>query len=148
SWMTGLFCEQLILQGYCLCVIDPEGDYATLGSLPGVVVLSGDQPPGWSDVAQVLSFPEISIVIDVSAITNEEKVAYVNELLPNLAALRRDTGLPHWIVLDEAHYFLNEPDVGQRVDFELAAYVLITYRPSRLHPELLGAVESIIVTPL
>jgi hypothetical protein len=30
----------------------------------------------------------------------------------------------------------------------LAAYVLITYRPSQLHPELLRAVESIIVTPL
>jgi hypothetical protein len=30
----------------------------------------------------------------------------------------------------------------------LAAYVLITYRPSQIHPELLSAVESIIVTPL
>ena len=32
--ITGLFCEQLIFQGYCPCVIDPEGDYATLESLP------------------------------------------------------------------------------------------------------------------
>ena len=39
SWITGLFCEHLILQGYCLCVIDPEGDYSTLESLPGVVGL-------------------------------------------------------------------------------------------------------------
>ena len=149
SWITGLFCEQLILQGYCLCVIDPEGDYATLESLPGVAVFGGEEPPPrLSDVARALRFPEISIVIDLSAITHEEKLAYVNELLPMLAALRRSIGLPHWIVVDEAHYFLNQPDVEQRVDFELAAYVLITYRPSQLHSELARAVETIIVTPL
>jgi hydroxymethylpyrimidine pyrophosphatase-like HAD family hydrolase len=149
SWITGLFCEQLILQGYCLCVIDPEGDYATLESLPGVVVFGSEEPPPrLSDVARALRYPEVSIVIDLSAITHAEKLSYLDKLLPMLAALRRRIGLPHWIVVDEAHYFLHQPDLGQRVDFELAAYVLITYRPSQLHPELLGAVESIIVTPL
>jgi hydroxymethylpyrimidine pyrophosphatase-like HAD family hydrolase len=149
SWITGLFCEQLILQGYCLCMIDPEGDYATLESLPGVVVFGGEEPPPrLSDVARALRYPEISIVIDLSALTHSEKLSYVNELLPMLAALRRSIGLPHWIVVDEAHYFLHQPDIGQCVDFELAAYVLITYRPSQLHPELLRAAESIIVTPL
>jgi hydroxymethylpyrimidine pyrophosphatase-like HAD family hydrolase len=38
SWVAGLACEQMILQGYSLCVIDPEGDYRTLETLPGVVV--------------------------------------------------------------------------------------------------------------
>jgi hypothetical protein len=42
SWVTGLFCEQLILQGYCLCIIDPEGDYGPLEVLHGVVVFGGD----------------------------------------------------------------------------------------------------------
>ena len=45
SWVTGLACEQLILQGYSVCVIDPEGDYRTLESLPGVIVFGGDDPP-------------------------------------------------------------------------------------------------------
>ena len=117
SWITGLFCEQLILQGYCLCMIDPEGDYATLESLPGVAVFGGQEPPPrLSDVARALRYPEISIVIDLSAITHEEKLAYIDELLPMLAALRRSIGLPHWIVVDEAHYFLHQPDVEQRVD--------------------------------
>ena len=35
SWVTGLFCEQLILQGYCLCVIDPEGRLRFAGSFAG-----------------------------------------------------------------------------------------------------------------
>ena len=87
-------------------------------------------------------------MIDLSALTHEAKQAYVHELLPMLANLRRNSGLPHWIVVDEAHYFLNQPDVGRRVDFELAAYVLITYRPSHLHPELLSTTGTIIATPL
>jgi hydroxymethylpyrimidine pyrophosphatase-like HAD family hydrolase len=149
SWITGLFCEQLILQGYCLCMIDPEGDYATLESLPGVVVLGGKEPPpNLSDVERALHYPEVSIVIDLSAISHAEKLSYVSKLLSMLAALRRSIGLPHWVIVDEAHYWLHELDVGRRVDFELAAYVLITYRPSQLDPELLRSVESIIVTPL
>lgn len=41
SWLSGLLCEQLILQGYCVCVIDPEGDYRTLEALPGVSASCG-----------------------------------------------------------------------------------------------------------
>ena len=148
SWITGLFCEQLILQGYCLCVIDPEGDYTTLGSLPGVVLFGGDDPPPrFSDVARALRHPDVSIVIDLSAINHAEKLNYVNELLPMLASLRRSIGLPHWIVVDEAHYFLHQPN-ERCIDFELAAYVMTTYQPSQLHPELLKAIESIVVTPM
>jgi hydroxymethylpyrimidine pyrophosphatase-like HAD family hydrolase len=149
SWITGLFCEQLLLQGYCLCVIDPEGDYATLETLPGVVVFRGDEPPPrLSDVSRALRHHDTSIVIDLSGLTHDEKLGYVSQLLPTLASLRRSTGLPHWIVVDEAHYFLSHDESMQPVDFELAAYVLITYRPSLLHPELLAAVETILVTPL
>jgi hydroxymethylpyrimidine pyrophosphatase-like HAD family hydrolase len=148
SWITGLFCEGLILQGYCLCVIDPEGDYATLGSLPGVVLFgSDDPPPRFSDVARALRHSDVSIVIDLSSISHPEKLSYVNELLPMLASLRRSVGLPHWIVVDEAQYFLHQPN-EHCIDFELAAYVMSTYRPSQLHPELLKAIESIIVTPM
>lgn len=149
SWISGLFCEQLLLHGYCLCVIDPEGDYATLEWLPGVVVFGGDEsPPRLSDVARALRHPDTSLVIDLAALTHEEKLGYVAELLPMLASLRRGIGLPHWIVVDEAHYFLSQPEAAQSLDFELAAYVLVTYRPSHIHPELLAAVETILCTPL
>src|SRR2546430_11434817 len=30
SWIAGLLCEQLALQRYSLCVVDPEGDYRAL----------------------------------------------------------------------------------------------------------------------
>ena len=117
-------------------------------SFVGTTSCRDEEPPRLSDVARALRHPDTSIVIDLSTLTHEEKLAYVRELLPVLATLRRNTGFPHWTVVDEAHYFLNQPEVERRVDFELAAYVLITYRPSHLHPELLRATGSIIVTPL
>jgi hydroxymethylpyrimidine pyrophosphatase-like HAD family hydrolase len=148
SWITGLFCEQLILQGYCLCLIDPEGDYATFESLPGVVVLrASENPPSLAEVGRALRYPDVSLVIGLSSLGHEQKVNYLHELLPMLASLRRSVGLPHWIVVDEAHYFLHHPNLVECVDFELAAYILVTYRPSQLHPDLLSAVESTIVTP-
>src|SRR5579872_3558662 len=146
SWVTGLACEQLILQGYSVCVIDPEGDFRTLESLPGVVIFGGDDPPPeLPDVARVLRHPDMSVVIDLSHVARKEKVNYLNSLLPMLAAIRKSTGLPHRIVIDEAHYFLHESNVQELLDLKLGAYTLVTYRLSDLHPDLRKAIEIVIV---
>ena len=149
SWGAGLACEQMILQGYCVCVVDPEGDYGSLESLPGVVVLGGtDFPPDLPDVARALRYFDLSVIINLSRIGYEEKVTYLKALLPMLASLRRTTGLPHRIVVDEAHYFLGEPNVTQLLDFELGAYTIVTYRPSDLHPDLQRGLHVIIAKRL
>jgi hypothetical protein len=149
SWVTGLACKQMILQGYCVCVIDPEGDYGSLESLPGVVVLGGeDHPPDLPDVAHALRHFDLSVVVDLSRIAYEEKLSYLKELLPMLASLRRTTGLPHRIVVDEAHYLLSECNVKQLLDFELGAYTIVTYRPSDLHPDLRKDLHDIVVKRL
>ena len=146
SWVTGLMCEQLILQGYSVCVIDPEGDYRTLETLPGVVVFGGeDPPPELPDLARVLRHPDMSVVIDLSHAPYQDKINYMKSLLPMLAAIRRSTGLPHRIVIDEAHYFLHELNVGELLDLTLGAYTLVTYRLADLHRELRNAMECIIV---
>ena len=146
SWVTGLMCEQLILQGYSVCVIDPEGDYRTLETLPGVVVFGGeDPPPELPDLARVLRHPDMSVVIDLSHAPYQEKMDYMKSLLPMLAAIRRNTGLPHRIVIDEAHYFLHEPNVSELLDLKLGAYTMVTYRLADLHPSLRNAIECIIV---
>ena len=146
SWVAGLACEQMILQGYSVCVIDPEGDYRTLEPLPGVVILGGsDSPPELLDVAQVVRHPDMSVVIDLSHVAQPEKVKYLYTLLPMLAAIRRSRGLPHRIVVDEAHYFLHEPKVRELLDFTLGAYTLVTYRLSDLHPDVRNAVEVLIL---
>jgi hypothetical protein len=149
SWMTGLLCEQLIIQDYSLCVIDPEGDYSGLEALPGVLVLTAaERPPELADVARAIRHFDLSVVVDLSHIHLEEKLAYLKALLPMLASIRRETGLPHRIVVDEAHYFLREPNVKQLLDLQLGAYTIVTYRPSDLHPDLSAAIDVVIVKRL
>jgi hydroxymethylpyrimidine pyrophosphatase-like HAD family hydrolase len=147
SWGTGLLCEQLILQGYCVWVVDPEGDYGTLECLPRVVVVAGKSaPPAPVELQQLLRYPDISAVVDLSRVPFPEKREYLHSLLPMLASHRRATGLPHRIIIDEAHYFLQEPDVHQLLDLKLGAYTLVTYRPSDLHPELRKAIDVVAAT--
>jgi hypothetical protein len=137
SWLAGLLCEQSILQGYAVCVVDPEGDYRTLETLPGVVVLGGDDPPpGPRELARTLAHPDVSAVIDLSKLSHQAKVDYVERLMPMLATLRRQTGLPHKILLDEAHYFLRDAQHSRVIDPTLAGYIVVTYRLSSLDPSL------------
>jgi hydroxymethylpyrimidine pyrophosphatase-like HAD family hydrolase len=145
SWLAGLLCEQHILQGYSLCVIDPEGDYRSLESLPGVTLLGGDDPPPQArELARALRHPDVSVVIDLCKLSHHAKVQYVDVLLPVVAAMRRQTGLPHRIVLDEAHYFLGKHS-ERLIDFDLAGYTLITYRISGLEPSIRLALDAVVV---
>lgn len=147
SWVTGLLCEQLILYGYSLCILDPEGDYTSLEALPGVVVFGGADPlPRPRDLLRTLRHADVSIVIDLSHKSHAEKIEYLRSVLPALATLRQRTGLPHRIVVDEAHYFLHDRDVRDLLDLDLSGYTLVTYRASKLYSELLAASQAVIVT--
>jgi hypothetical protein len=62
-----------------------------------------------------------------------------------LVVLRRHTGLPHRIVIDEAHYFLAD-HLTDVLDLDLAGYVLATYRLSQLPPTVIDASDAVILT--
>ena len=147
SWVTGLLCEQLILHGYCVCVIDPEGDYRSLEALPGVTILGGeDPPPTPRELLRALRYPDRSVVIDLARVAHDTKIEYIRSLLPALNAMRRRTGLPHRIVVDEAHYFLHDAAAGHLLDLDFSGYTFVTYCASRLPQELIAATEVMIVT--
>ncbi len=146
SWLAGLLCEQLILQGYCVCIIDPEGDYHSLEALPSVITLGGDDPPPLArDLVRALRHPDVSVIVDLSKISHREKCEYLSTLLPLLVTLRRQTGLPHKILLDEAHYFLAGPESRHRIDSELAGYILVTYRVSALDASIRAAADNVVI---
>jgi hypothetical protein len=147
SWVAGLLCEQLILHGYCVCAIDPEGDYSSLEGLPGVTILGReDPPPTPRELLRALRYPDRSVVIDLSRRPHDEKLQYIRAVLPALNVLRRRTGLPHRILLDEAHYYLHDVDAPQLLDLDRNGYTIVTYCASRLPQALLAATEVMIVT--
>jgi hypothetical protein len=94
-----------VLKRYSLCVIDPEGDYTHLDALPGVIVypLPDDKDP-FPMLEPILRQPALSLVVDMSTIPPRAKPALVRELLQRVNSLRRSLGVPHCVVLDEAHY--------------------------------------------
>ncbi len=146
SWLAGLICEQLILQGYCLCILDPEGDYRPLERLPGVITLGGDEPPPHGrELLRALRHPDVSVIVDLSKLAHADKREYVHTLLPLLISLRRRTGLPHKILLDEAHYFLGGTDAAKLIDPELAGYILATYRISDLDPAIRAIGDAVVM---
>lgn len=147
SWVGGLICEQLVVQQYCTCVLDPEGDYQELEMLPGVSVLGGDgAPPSMNEVVRRLRHSDVSLVIDLSTLSTTEKRDYVTGALRVLTDLRQRTGLPHRIVVDEAHYFLHESGQATILDQSLAGHMLITYRVTGLDPGLLHGTDCVLVT--
>ena len=147
SWLAGLLCERLILHGYSLCVIDPEGDYRTLDALPGVTVLGGEEPPPPPRaLLHALRYPDRSVVIDLSCLEHQAKVEYIHSVLPALNVMRRRTGTPHRIVVDEGHYFLRDAIDRRLLDLDFNGYTVVTYWPSQLPPELVAATEVILVT--
>jgi hydroxymethylpyrimidine pyrophosphatase-like HAD family hydrolase len=147
SWLAGLLCERLILHGYSLCVIDPEGDYRTLDALPGVRVLGGeDDPPTPRALLHALRYPDRSVVIDLSCMEHHAKLAYIRSVLPVLNVMRRRTGTPHRIIVDEGHYFLRDAAEHKLLDLDFNGYTVVTYWPSQLPLDLVAGTEVILVT--
>jgi hydroxymethylpyrimidine pyrophosphatase-like HAD family hydrolase len=147
SWLAGLLCERLILHGYSLCVIDPEGDYRTLDALPGVRVLGGeDDPPTPRALLHALRYPDRNVVIDLSGMEHRAKLEYIRSVLPALNVMRRRTGTPHRIIIDEGHYFLRDAVKHNLLDLEFNGYTVVTYWPSQLPRDLVAATEVILVT--
>lgn len=147
SWVAGLLCEQLILHHYSMCIIDAEGDYASLAALPGVVVLGGDDPPPTArDIARTLRYADVSVVLDLSKLGLKEKYDYVRSVLPVLLNIRREMGIPHRILIDEAHYFLQAPDSAALLDRELGGYIMVSYQALLIDAGVLSMAEAVIVT--
>lgn len=145
SHVAGLLAEQLILQGYTVCVIDPEGDHVSLQALPGVIALGLDEPPpSTPEILRLLAYPDLSVVVDLSKLPHPEKVQRANQLLRGLESLRQRCGLPHRVLVDEAHYFL-QPGAGPLAP-GVDGYTLVSYRPTDLIGSPLGRSEIHLVT--
>jgi len=101
--------ERLVDSGRSICVLDPEGDYQSLAALKGVIVLGGKangELPSPDELDQFLRHPGTSPVLDLSLLSRPEKVGYATKILATIGAARGATGLPHWVIIDEAHHLL------------------------------------------
>jgi hypothetical protein len=109
-------------------------------------VLGDPTLPTPADLERAFRFPDVSVVIDASHVPHQRKLEFLATLLPSLAALRAAGGLPHRVVIDEAHYFLDDDAVAAQLDFASGGYTCVTYRPSELAPAVLAAAGPVVAT--
>jgi hypothetical protein len=149
SFAAGTIAERLIENGYSVCLIDPEGDYASLGKLHGVKCLGNvGHAPDVEEVRRFLAHRFGSVIVDLSLVETVRQAACTQALLRALAADRRLSGLPHWIIIDEAHHALGLPgELGQTLEEGPKGYCLVTYQPQVLERHLCTAMDHLLVMP-
>jgi hydroxymethylpyrimidine pyrophosphatase-like HAD family hydrolase len=154
SWVTGLLAEGMHVAGYQVLLIDPEGDFRGLRSLPGIIALNGDELtlPTPSVVITLLEEASISVVLDLCSYPINKRDAYITELLQRLRPLKEHKFRPHWIVLEEAQHFL--PPDGNEISAALepmltqGGWAFVSYRPDRLVESLLTAIDHCLLARL
>jgi hydroxymethylpyrimidine pyrophosphatase-like HAD family hydrolase len=148
SYLAGLLCEQLIAGGYSVGIIDPEGDYLPLADLPGTVAFGGsNRLPTPPEIARFLRHHLGSIVIDLSRLSEADKRGYQHALIPQLASLRDDNGLPHWLFIDECHLSREEDGTAWRQLLEGPRELcLITYQSESLSPPVVDGADVLLKT--
>jgi hypothetical protein len=147
SWLTGALIERLIAARYAVCVLDPEGDYRVLARLPHVTWAEvGDRPALHRALGQFGRDPEACVVADLSALSHSQKLEMIRAGLEWIRNSRRRTGLPHWVLLDEAHYSLHREGVAdEAIGMEDKGFCLATYRPSWLRDSVVQQLDVFIV---
>lgn len=148
SWLAGALVERLLDRRYAVCVIDPEGDYRVLGRLPGVTLVEVREAAA---VAATLGHfehdPSATVVVDLSMLPHANKVRFIESALARIRQLRRRLGLPHWVVLDEAHYSLHRDGVSDHaLGLADKGFCLATYRPSWLRESVLQAADILVLS--
>ena len=147
SWVAGLIAENLIENGYRLCVLDPEGDYVSLGKRSQAILLGHDLGlPSPGALFRLFRDNPLSFVLNLSSLPFKDKVTYVESALTALEAERVLTGIPHWVLIDEAHYFFPEPAHAiQRLRNPSGNFILVTYRPSFIASEIYAAIDAYVM---
>ena len=147
SWVAGLAAECLMEAGYRVCVFDPESDHVALGLRPSAIVLGREIGlPKADDVGSVISHTGASIVLDLTSVRQAEKCEYVGRALRSIGAEQARSGLPHWIVVDEAHYFFGAgPASCADAVVQTGNIILVTYRPSLIAPDILESIGAFIL---
>jgi hypothetical protein len=147
SYLAGLICEQLIRLGYSLVVFDPEGDHHGLGELRDVIITGGHEGrlADPAEVVRLLRHSHTSVVTDLSHLDAAARAAYVTDLASAVEAHRAATGVPQWVVVDEAHVPIGRTVTARRMlNPPAKGYLLVTWQPLELSADALLALDAVI----
>lgn len=144
SKLATSFLQQAQLLGAQCCIVDPEGDYCGLKN--SVTIGTVERAPAIEEVIELLDNSTVHCVVCFFAVEKKERPHYFNKLFRALSELRSRTGLPHWIIIDEAHYMAPaswQPAEEWNQD-ELKSFMFVTAYPDRISQAVLQSAEWIV----
>jgi HAD superfamily hydrolase (TIGR01484 family) len=146
STLVDAMLERLNEQVYRFALIDPEGDYDN-ASL-AVVLGTPQREPAPEEILDLLRRQDASVTVNLLAVPLEDRPAFFDSLIPPMQSLRARTGVPHWLIVDEAHHLLGAErgHAALTVPKDFGAAMLITVHPEHLASEVLSSVDLMLVT--
>lgn len=142
SYLVGLLAERWIESGYCVLVIDPEGDHVELQDLGRVQVVDAERHlPEPTDLVNSLRHPDTSIVVDMSGLAAANKIDYMRRLRTTAEAHREEHGFPHWVVYDEAHLLGSHRDAHW---IRRGGYLLSSFAPAALPADEIDSTDVLL----
>ncbi|MEB0262057.1 HAD family hydrolase [Mucilaginibacter sp. 10I4] len=139
------FLEKLMAKQYQFCLIDPEGDYLDLA---GVITIGDtNQPPVIEQVIKLLTKAIQNTVVCILAIPLGDRPAFFNKLLAAVIELRKDTGHPHFIIMEEAHHLVPKEAADSSFNFpeDFKNFFVITTKPDLISHTFLERVNIAIM---
>ena len=147
SHLAGLLIEQLVRLDYSALVIDREGDHRGLADRRGILTVGGPDPlPGAEQLVALLRHRFGSVVLDLSPHDDTAQQDYLRAIAPGLLAQRAVTGLPHWIVFEEAHTLAAGLEHWAHTLAGATGLCYSTYRPEALPAAARQAVDLLVLT--
>ncbi|MBS4730703.1 HAD hydrolase family protein [Mycobacterium sp. SM1] len=142
SYLVGLMAEKWILAGYCVLAVDPEGDHVELRELSQVQAVDARHYlPEPTELLDTMLRPNNSIVVDLSALDEPDKIDYLRRLRSIAEAHRQQHGFPHWVIYDEAH-LLGTDQVARWT--RRGGYVLCSFAPASLPARELDSTDVVL----
>ena len=138
--MAGLL-ERMADAKYQYTLVDPEGRYPPLAA--AVVLGSAQQAPVMEEVLPLLTGGR-NAVINLAGIALADRPAFFNHLWPRLLQMRRRTGRPHWIVIDEAHQLTPTNWPEDKLPKRLHDVALVTVHAGQVSPSMLRAMDLVL----
>jgi hydroxymethylpyrimidine pyrophosphatase-like HAD family hydrolase len=145
SYVVGLMAERWILAGYCVLVLDPEGDHTQLQELSQVQIVDARHYlPEPTELVNTLLHPCTSIVVDLCGLATAKKVDYLHRLRSTAEAYREEHGFPHWVIYDEAHLL----GVDEKAHWmRRGGYVLSSFAPKSLPAGEIDGTDVVVELP-
>jgi hydroxymethylpyrimidine pyrophosphatase-like HAD family hydrolase len=135
--------ERLIDGRYQACLVDPEGDYANFA--PAIVLGDNRTAPTVTELVDVLRRPSESVVAVLLGVGLDDRPGFLDPAVSAIETLLKDTGRPHWVVLDEAHHLLPaNAGTARSLPAGLDSAMLITVHPDHLPADVLARVNLVV----